>query len=291
MKQIIAIVGPTGVGKTKLSIELAKHLNAEIINGDATQVYKYLNIGSAKVTEEEKEGIPHHLFDIVDPKVKYTVYDYQKDARKKIKELQDQDKQIIIVGGSGLYLKSLLYDYNFSETKEKINFNEFQLEDLYKKIKEIDPNTDIPKNNRQRIEGALRFYNNNGFPISMQEKSSKLLYDVKIIGLTTDRETLYDKINRRVEIMIEGGLLNEVRNLTKKYPQSHIMNSAIGYKELKEYFKGTITLEDAISAIKHNSTTYAKRQYTWFNNQMNVKWYQTDYKNFDNTIKQIKKDL
>jgi len=291
MKKIIVIVGPTGVGKTKLSVELAKSLDAEIINGDATQVYKYLNIGSAKVTEEEKEGIPHHLFDIVDPKEKYTVYDYQKEARKKIEQLQKQDKQIIIVGGSGLYIKALLYDYNFSETKEKINFNEYQLEDLYKKVKEIDPNTEIPKNNRQRIEGALRFYNNNGFPISMQEKTSKIIYNVKFIGLTTDRETLYDKINRRVEVMIEDGLLNEVKELTKNYPHSHIMNSAIGYKELKEYFKGTITLEDAIGAIKHNSTTYAKRQYTWFNNQMDVTWYQTNYKDFNKTIKQIKKDL
>lgn len=291
MKVIIVIVGPTGVGKTKLSVALAKALNGEIINGDATQIYQYLNIGSAKITESEKEGVPHHLFDIVNPHTKYSVCDYQKAARKKITEIQNKNKTVIIVGGSGLYLKALLYDYNFEEENNKINYNQYQLEDLYQKLKKIDPDTDIAKNNRQRIEGALNFYNNNGFPISMQEKSSKLIYKTKIIGLTTNRENLYNKINKRVEQMIEDGLLNEVKDLLKEYSDSHIINTAIGYKELKKYYQSQVNIEEAIKEIKQNSTNYAKRQYTWFNNQMDVTWYQTDYDNFNKTIDAIKKDL
>ena len=285
------IIGPTGVGKTKLSVELAKSLKGEIINGDSTQVYKYLNIGTAKIMESEKEGIIHHLFDMVEPSDEYTVFNYQKEGRKKITEIIQKGKIPIIVGGSGLYLKALLYDYSFEKESQTISYEMYQLEDLYKKLLEIDPETTIAKNNRQRIERALVFYEEHGFPISMQETASKILYDATFIGLTTNRELLYQRIEKRAEIMIESGLLGEVKELYKKYPTSKILHSAIGYKELIEYYQQKLSLEEAISKIKHNSTTYAKRQYTWFNNQMEVKWYQVDFSNFNQTIAQIKKDL
>ncbi len=287
MSKIIAIVGPTGVGKTKLSISLAKELNGEIINADSTQVYKDLNIGTAKVTEEEKEGIPHHLFSFVDPNDSYTVFDYQKDGRRAIKELMDKGKTPIIVGGSGLYLKALLYNYEFQEEKVSTSYETFSDEALYNKLKEIDPETEISKNNRQRIERALNFYNENGFPISMKSGKDELLYNVVFVGLKADRDLLYERIKRKTEVMFENGLLKEVKALYDNNVRSHIIYSAIGYKELYEYFDHKCTLEEAISKIKANSTYYAKRQFTWFNNQMNVTWFDVDFNNFDETIKEV----
>jgi tRNA dimethylallyltransferase len=287
MKKIIVIVGPTGVGKTKLSIELAKKFDGEIINADSTQVYKDLNIGTAKVTDDETEGIPHHLFSFIDPNDLYTVFDYQRDGRVVIDEILNREKTVIIVGGSGLYLKALLYDYKFNEEDNKISYEMYTLDDLYNKLKEIDPETDIAKNNRQRIERALTFYNENGFPITMKDGKDKLIYDVDIIGLRTDREKLYERIRRKTEVMFEAGLLQEVKNLYKNKVNGQIVHTAIGYKELYDYFDGNITLEEAIMNIKSNSTYYAKRQFTWFNNQMDVKWFDVDFNDFDKTINEV----
>ena len=287
MKKIIVIVGPTGVGKTKLSIELAKRFDGEIINADSTQVYKDLNIGTAKVTEDEMEGIPHHLLSFIEPNDLYTVFDYQRDGRVVIDEILNREKTVIIVGGSGLYLKALLYDYKFNEEDNKISYELYTLEDLYNKLKEVDPDTDIAKNNRQRIERALTFYNENGFPITMKDGKDKLIYDVDIIGLRTDREKLYERIRRKTEIMFEAGLLQEVKNLYKNKVNGQIVHTAIGYKELYDYFDGNITLEEAIMNIKSNSTYYAKRQFTWFNNQMDVKWFDVDFNDFDKTINEV----
>ncbi|MFA7688993.1 MAG: tRNA (adenosine(37)-N6)-dimethylallyltransferase MiaA, partial [Bacilli bacterium] len=281
------ITGPTGVGKTKLSIDLAKELNGEIINADSTQVYKELNIGTAKITKEEMENISHHLIDIKKPNETYTVYDYQKDGRETISDILNRNKTPIVVGGSGLYIKALLYNYEFNKEKQSITYEKYALEDLYNKLKAIDPDTDIAKNNRKRIERALTFYNENGFPISMKEGKDELLYDVIFIGLTADRKVLYNRIKRKTELMFEQGLLNEVKSLYDRKINSPIINSAIGYKELYEYFNGNYTLEEAIINIKNNSTNYAKRQYTWFNNQMNIKWFDVDFNNFDNTIKAV----
>ncbi|HOO68060.1 MAG TPA: tRNA (adenosine(37)-N6)-dimethylallyltransferase MiaA [Bacilli bacterium] len=291
MNKIIVIVGPTGVGKTKLSIELAKKYDGEIINADSTQVYKDLNIGTAKVTEEEKEGIKHHLLSFISPNDLYTVYDYQIDGRKAIDDILKRNKTVIIVGGSGLYVKVLLYDYNFKEEDKRISYEMYTIEDLYNKLKEIDPNTDISKNNRQRIERALTFYSENGFPISMKDGRDKLLYDCKIIGLTADRDKLYNRIRRKTEIMFENGLLKEVKELYDNGINGQIVHTAIGYKELYDYFDKKISLEEAISIIKSNSTSYAKRQFTWFNNQMNVKWFNVDFDNFDKTIESVKEYL
>lgn len=286
-KKLIVIVGPTGVGKTKLSITLAKILNGEIINADSTQVYKDLNIGTAKVTEIEKDGISHHLFSFVDPNDLYTVFDYQIDGRKMIADILKRNKTVIIVGGSGLYLKALLYDYQFNIENSKISYELYTLDDLYTKLKEIDPETDIAKNNRKRIERALTFYNENDFPISMKEGKNKLLYDAYIIGLKADRTMLYERIRKKTEIMFEEGLLQEVKDLYKNNVNGQIVHTAIGYKELYDYFDNKISLEAAIMNIKANSTSYAKRQFTWFNNQMKVNWFDVNFDDFNETIKEI----
>lgn len=275
---ILIIVGPTGVGKTKMSIELAKKYNAIVVNGDSMQVYKELNIGTAKVTDEEKEGIPHLLFDIVEPNDMYTVYDYQKDLRKILEKYKDRN--IIIVGGTGLYIKAALYDYEFKE-EESINaFDELSNEELYKLVKEKDSNADIHINNRKRL---IRFLNKE----ESSNNGNKLLYDAKFIGLTTDRDILYERINLRVDKMFNDGLLDEVKSLYDRNINGKSINTGIGYKELYEYFDGKISLEDAKNLIKKRSRHYAKRQYTWFNNQMDIKWFKVNFDNFNKTVDEV----
>lgn len=233
---VYAIVGPTGVGKTKFSIMLAKRLNAEIINCDSQQVYKELSIGVAKIKEEEKEGIVHHLIDNVSVLDNYSVFEYQVDARKVLDSLLSMNKNVIIVGGTGLYLKALLYDYTF--------------------------------------DGGLN--------------KNKKLYNFKIIGLTRDRSHLYDIINDRVDLMIDLGLEDEVRGLYDNGINSKVVNTAIGYKEFYSYFKGEITKEEAISLIKKRSRNYAKRQYTFFNNQFSdIDWYNVDKVMLDEIVNTI----
>ena len=281
---IVVIVGPTGVGKTKLSVELAKKLNAEIINCDSMQVYKDLNIGTAKVREDEKDNIPHHLLDIVNPNDLYTVYDYQKDCRSKIKELQDKNKNIIIVGGTGLYVKAALYDYKFDKEEEKKDYRNYTNEELLEKIKEKDPTLDIHLNNRKRLERALEKLENNG---EFTKEGNNKLYEFYTIGLTTSRENLYNIINNRVDKMMDEGLLEEVEVLYKNNIRSKAINTGIGYKELYKYFDNEISKEEAIELIKKNSRHYAKRQYTFFNHQMDVKWFETNYKDFSKTIEEV----
>ena len=282
-KNIIVIAGPTGVGKTKLSVSLAKIINGEIINADSMQFYKDLNIGTAKIKEEEKEGIPHHLFDIIDVEKMYTIYDYQKDCRKKILEIEKANKTPILVGGSGLYIRSALYDYKLEEENEKVDLSNYTNEELLNKCKEIDERCNIHVNNRKRLE---RFINCN---MNNQEikKDSKPLYNFIIIGLTTERENLYNIINKRVDKMIEEGLVDEVMKLYNKNIRSKAIMTGIGYKELYQYFDNKITLDEAIELIKKNSRHLAKRQYTFFNNQFDMKWFNTDYNNFNNTVEEV----
>lgn len=286
MNKVIVITGPTAVGKTKLSIELAKRYNGEIINADAVQVYKGLDIGSAKVTEEEKEGIPHHLFDIKEVDEEYTIYHYQKDCRKLIKEVQGRGKTPILVGGTGLYIKAALYDYKLTEEKETNTYDNLTDEELYNKLLEVDKDIVIDKNNRRRLIRALNYYKENNKSINTNT-TNKLLYDAIFIGLTTDRRILYDKINSRVDIMIKDGLLNEVKAFYDKNIRTKPLLNAIGYREIYSYFDGNISLEEAINKIKQNSRHYAKRQYTFFNHQLPIVWFETDYSNFNNTIEQI----
>ena len=287
--KVICIVGPTGVGKTKLSIELAKIYNGEIINADSTQVYKELDIATAKVTEEEKENIKHHLFDIKEITEDYTVYDYQRDARSKIEELIKNDKTPILVGGTGLYIKACLYDYKFEEETTKQDYSNYTNEELYNKLISIDPNTEIHINNRKRVERALDYYYSNNETISSKEKTDKLLYDVVFIGLTTDRENLYDRINKRVDVMVNDGLLLEAKKIYDTNIRTKAVLTPIGYKELFPYFENESNLEECLELIKQRSRRYAKKQYTWFNNQMKINWFNTNYEDFNKTVEEIKK--
>lgn len=275
---ILAIIGPTGVGKTKMSVELAKKYNAIIINCDAMQVYKDLNIGTAKITEEEKEGISHYLFDIREVKEEYSVFDYQKDARELIEK--NKDKNIIFVGGTGLYLKAALYDYRFNKEEEQNNYENLTNEELYELAKKKDENMNIHPNNRIRL---IRFLNKTN-----EDKVEPIpLYEHKIIGLTTDRDKLYERINKRVDIMVENGLLEEVKTFYDKKIYSKPLMGGIGYKELYDYFDNNKSLEEALDKIKQNSRHYAKRQYTFFNNQLDVNWFNVDFNNFNNTIEEV----
>lgn len=282
---IIVIVGPTGVGKTKLSIELAKKYNGEIINADSMQVYKGLDIGTAKVTEDEKEGIPHHLFDICEVEEMYTVYDYQKDLRAKITELEKKNKNIIIVGGTGLYIKAGLYDYQFKQEGIQEEYSDLSNEDILNKIKKYDPDCAIHINNRKRLVRLLNKYEQD---LITEINGNKPLYSFIMIGLTTDRETLYDKINKRVDKMIKDGLLEEVKTFYNNQINSKAIQTGIGYKELYEYFANKCTLEEAIDKIKTNSRRYAKRQYTFFKNQFPnaIHWLETNYKDFNQTVEE-----
>ena len=288
MSKIIVVVGPTACGKTKVSIELAKHLNAEIINADAVQIYKDVNIGTAKITKAEMEGISHHLIDYVSLDKKYTIYDYQKDGRKVLDNLIKQDKNVIVVGGSGLYIKSLLYDYNLEEeTKKDNNYEELANEELKSLVDEIDINNNIHINNRKRLLRYLEHYNNTGKVTINNESKNKPLYDFKIIYLVPNREELYNYINGRVDKMIDMGLIDEARELFDKGVNT---NSIIGYKELNEYFNDKVSLEEAIDNIKKNTRHYAKRQLTWFNNQFKDKIeIKVNYNDFNKTIEEVLK--
>lgn len=284
---IIVIAGPTGVGKTKMSIELAKYFNGEIINADSTQIYKGLDIATAKITNEEKEGIFHHLIDIKDIIQDYTVYDYQRDGRVIIDDILKRHKVPIIVGGTGLYIKALLYDYKFIGSSNE-QYDECLTQDLYNRLTSIDPNTDIHPNNRKRIIRALNYYEDTHKPYSQKETTDKLLYDnVLFIGLTTDRTNLYNIINKRVDIMLNNGLEQEAKRIYDTNIRTKAVTTPIGYKELFEYFDHKISKEEAIELIKRNSRRYAKRQYTWFNNKMNIKWFNVDYNNINKTIKEV----
>lgn len=289
--KVIVIVGPTAVGKTKLSIELAKKLNGEVINADSTQVYKHLNIATAKVTKEEMEGIPHHLLDMKELEEDYTVYDFQKDVRKKITEITSRNHLPILVGGTGFYIKAALYDYQFDEEEEKEDFSNYTDRELYQLLIRQDPNTEIHPNNRKRVERALTYIKNHKKPYSEKEKTDACLYDVTWIGLTTDRKVLYDRINKRVDIMMEQGLLEESKKIYDLGIRSKAIMTPIGYKELFDYFDGVSSLEDSLELIKQRSRKYAKRQYTWFRNQMDITWYEVNFNNFDETIHEVLQTL
>ncbi len=283
--KLIVLIGPTAVGKTKMSIELAKAFNGEIISGDSMQIYQKMDIGTAKIKPSEMEGIPHHLIDIKAPHESFSVAEFQELVRAKIKEIIGRGKQPIIVGGTGLYIQSVLYDYQFSEAPsdeefrknlEKLtheNGNQFVYEQLIK----IDPESGerLHPNNVRRVIRALEVYHCTGKTITELQKSQtpELLYDAAVIGLTMEREKLYKRINQRVDLMIEEGLVNEVEALYQSGLRSCQSIQAIGYKELYELFEGNISFQQAVENLKQNSRRYAKRQLTWFRNKMNVEWF------------------
>ena len=277
---IIVVCGPTGVGKTKLSVELAKKYDGIIINSDAMQVYKEMNVATAKIKEEEKEGVKHYLFDICDLEDVYTIYNYQKDARKIIDE--NKDKTIIMVGGSGLYQKAALFDYKLDDEEiSNNNYDDLTNEELYKLVLKKDPETKVHINNRKRL---IRLLNKK----KITHEESKLLYDdVIFIGLTTSRENLYNIINKRVDKMVDEGLVEEAKYFYDKKIKCKALDTVIGYKELFKYFDGDSSLEDALELIKKNSRHYAKRQYTWYNHQLPTIWVETNYLDFSKTVDEV----
>ena len=282
---IITILGPTAVGKTALSIALAKKYKADIINFDSMQVYVKLDIGTAKVTSNEMEGIPHHLLSNVSLDKNYSVYDYQKDARSLIDKLQKENKNIILVGGTGLYLKATLFDYNFTEGTTYKEYNDLTNEEILDKIKSYTIEELPHLNNRKRLVRLLNKLENNE---SITNNGNNLLYkDTIFIGLTTDRNVLYDKINKRVDIMFDNGLVEEVESLKSYFKTSKALNTGIGYKEFIPYFNKEKNLDEVKSDIKKNSRHYAKRQYTFFNHQFNLTWFNTDYNDFNKTINKV----
>ena len=274
---IICVCGPTGIGKTRLSEILAEKYNAIVLNADATQIYKELDIGSAKITKEEMGDRKHFLFDIVSPNEEYSVSDYQNDARNILNKYKDEN--IVIVGGTGLYIKALLYDYKF-EKMHKNNYDDLTNDELFALANKKDPNHNLHKNNRVRLINFLNRENN-------ETNKDISIYDAIFIGLTCDRDVLYDRCNKRVDKMFENGLLNEVKTLYEKYPESKILKRAIGYKEIIKYVNGEIQLNEAIELIKKNTRHYVKRQYTWFNNQLPVNWFNTVFEDFSQTENEV----
>lgn len=293
---VVAIVGPTAVGKTALSIELAKACNGEIINGDSMQIYRGLTIGTAKITKEEMEGVPHHLLDIKEPTDTFSVAEYQRIVREKIEEIALRGRVPIIVGGTGLYVQSVLYDFRFTE-EHKTDSNlmkeleQLSSDDLYSRLIELDPiaANEIHPNNVQRIMRAIERVELSGKSKNEieQNQGNEKIYPHYIIGLTIDRALLYERINKRVDIMMDKGLLDEVKGLHRNGIRDVQSIQAIGYKEIYEYLDGNVSLEEAIDNLKQNSRRYAKRQLTYFRNKMEIHWYDP-FTESERIIKEIK---
>ena len=264
MKKVVLIVGPTGVGKTDLSIKLAKHYHTEIISGDSVQVYRLLDIGSGKIKEEEKEGIKHHLIDILDPTEYYSVYDFQKASREAIDNIKSLP---ILVGGTGYYLRAAMYNYEFTTDKSVGKFDDLTNEELYERLKSLNDSALPDINNRKRLLRHLEILEERDEPT----KKNEPIYDFLVIGLTCDRDVLYQRINNRVDKMLNEGLEKEARSLYDKGINSKA-TSSIGYKEFYDYFNGVTSYDDAVSLIKQHSRNFAKRQMTWFKNQMDTNW-------------------
>lgn len=289
MEKVLVIVGQTAVGKTSMSIKLAKHLNGEIINGDAMQVYKGLNIVTDKIKKEQMQGVPHHLFDLKEIHEDYNVDEYQQNIRKVISEVTSRNKLPIIVGGTGLYAKAALYDYNFA--KEDVSSREVEElykdksnDELYEMLLQIDPKSceTIHKNNRRRVLRALAIYQATGKSKSeiIDEQKHEQLYDSIIIGLTLEKGIINDKIDKRIEEMFDEGLIEEVKN----NKTTSTASKAIGYKEVTSYLNNEISLDEAKQLMKIHTHQYAKRQRTWFKNQLPVHFINNDEKAFDNIL-------
>ena len=291
MKKVLVVVGPTAVGKTKISIELAKHYGLEIINADSVSIYKDLNIGSAKPTLKEMDGVKHYLIDIKEAGSQYSVKDFQDDARRII----DNDSNIkLICGGTGLYTQAVLFNYEF-EAKERDfsleeKYNSYNNMELYNLLLERDPNIDKEKihpNNRKRVLRALEVLEETNNSIHSYNKKDEALYDYFICYLSMERDLLYERINKRVDEMINEGLIDEVKNLYDKNIYPH----AIGYKEFIPYFKNEESLDLVIDNIKKNTRHLAKRQETWFRNQMKTHFYNVNINDINETIQSIIKDI
>ena len=304
MNKIIVIVGPTAVGKTYVSVKLAEKLNTEIISADSMQIYKGMDVGTAKITEEEKQGIIHHMIDIVNPNEDYSVSEFKNDAEVIIDRLLAENKIPVIVGGSGLYVNSLIYDLDFGKVKSDKKLREYYTcyykehgEDaLYDKLLKVDPKAaqKIHKNNVKRVIRALEVYDVTGKKFSelntdIRKPSTK--YDCILIGLSMERKALYERINQRVDEMLSSGLVDEVRSLIEKgYSKDLVSMRGIGYKEIISYLEGTRDYDEAVSILKRNTRRFAKRQHTWFLKDSKVRWFSMDNtEEINYTIKDIMK--
>ena len=301
MNKVIVVVGPTSVGKTKMGVELAKIFDGEVISGDSMQIYKGMDIGTAKVTSEEKQGIIHHLVDIKEPTESYSVKEFQEIVREKIQEISSRGKTPIIVGGTGLYIKATLYDYVFSETEDnheviKEKFAHLDDYQLYDYLKGIDQKSalELHPHNRQRVLRAIEIYEQTGQRKSehLDKQEHRCIYDAYFVGLTLDREILYERINHRVDVMRDLGLEEEMNKLySQGLSREHQSMKAIGYKEWFDYFENHCSKEDVYENIKKHSRQYAKRQYTWFKNQFDMHWYEVNLECFDETVQQVIQDI
>ncbi len=303
MNNVIVILGPTASGKTKLSIELAKDIHGEIVSADSMQVYKYMDVGTAKPDEEEKQGIKHYLIDEITPDREFSVAGFQQLAIKYIDDIINRGKVPIVSGGTGLYIDSLIYNIEFGDTicdwelREKLKNEALEKgnEYLHNKLKEIDPEAaeKIHMNNVKRVIRAIEVYTYSQKPISMHQEESRKnpsKYSFMIFGLRMDREKLYERINQRVDLMLEKGLVQEVKKLIEMgYDKSTIAMQGIGYKEILSYLRGEITLDEAVYVLKRDTRHYAKRQLTWFNRMKDVTWIDIDQNsNLNEIIKNIK---
>lgn len=284
---LVVIVGPTASGKTELSIEIAKKFNGEVISGDSMQVYKHMDIGTAKVTRDEMDGIPHHMIDILEPDESFSAYEFKKRAEACIEDIINRGKLPIIAGGTGLYIQSLLYNYAFEDetvSPEKMQIVHAQLaeleqynnEELHHYLASFDSESaeNIHPNNRKRVLRAIEYYLKTKKLLSSRKKVQQFTenYDTLLIGIEMSRETLYFKINKRVDIMLGHGLFKEVQQLVEQGFETSQSMQAIGYKELVPVVKGNMKMDDAVEKLKQHSRQYAKRQLTWFKNKMNVHW-------------------
>lgn len=282
---VIVICGPTASGKTALSIELAKEINGEIVSCDSMQIYKDMNIGTAKPVVEEMQGIKHYMLDIISPNERFSVADYKKEAKKAIKEIIKKGKMPIIVGGTGLYLDSLIYEIEYQDIKFDEDYRnkleqrveEVGLEELYKEAEEIDSEAikKISPNDKKRILRILEIYHATGKNKTEQEKESRkkeVEYNYIVYAIDWKREELYCRINKRVDIMIAQGLVNEVEEILKKYNSFPTAMQGLGYKEVVEFLENKMTKEEMIEKIKLETRRYAKRQLTWFRKNKQTKW-------------------
>lgn len=287
---LLVLTGPTAVGKTKLSISLAKAINGEIISADSMQVYRHMDIGSAKIRKEEMEGVPHYLVDVLEPEEEFHIVKFQQMAKEAMKEIYSRNKIPILVGGTGFYIQSVTKDIDFTEAEQENAYRQ-ELETLalekgsaflHKKLREVDPQSaeEIHENNVKRVIRALEFYEQNGFPISQhnaEQKQRQSPYQLAYFVLNAPRPLLYERIDRRVDEMIQEGLVKEVQTLKERgCHRGMVSMQGLGYKEILDYLEGNCSLEEAVRILKRDTRHFAKRQITWFKREEDVTWVNKD---------------
>ncbi|MCR5584351.1 MAG: tRNA (adenosine(37)-N6)-dimethylallyltransferase MiaA [Lachnospiraceae bacterium] len=285
--KLVIIAGPTAVGKTKISIDLAKRINGEIISADSMQVYKGMDIGTAKITKDEMQGIPHHLIDILDPHEDFNVVEFAKRAKEAVKEIQSKDRIPVVVGGTGFYIQALLYDIDFTENDNDMSFRhsleeeakEKGSEALHSRLKEVDPEAaeSIHPNNVKRVIRALEFYEKSKGKISdhnKEQRSKTSPYDHHYFALTYERSIIYDRIEKRIDLMLEQGLVDEVKRLLESgVERSNVSMQGLGYKEIAAFLANEITFDEAVYILKRDTRHFAKRQITWLKREPDVVWF------------------